>query len=360
MTKFYFYLFLFIYNISLLYLIYTTPITPHEAYTLYNGTDLVGFLIRLSSDGINFWTLRTPFYLFGILNIYLYYQLSKEYFSKQNDIYLSTSFFLILPGIITSIVLANIAVVIISLVLIFLLSYKRGYLLIQILMMILILIIHKSSIIFFISIFIYSIFEKKSFLMSISFIFLTLSILMGGLEIGGKPSGHFIEIFGLYSAVFSPLVFIFFFYSMYRILIRESKDILWYLSFSSLVFSLILSIRQKIEITDFAPYVLISIALMLNIYLNSLRVRIYEHQKGYKLGFIFVVSTLIISSVTIILHQNIFNILNDNRKHFAYSVYKPYWLSTQLKEQNIFCYDTNSIKQESQFLYYGLKRCHQN
>jgi hypothetical protein len=181
---------------------------------------------------------------------------------------------------------------------------------------------------------------------------------MGGLEIGGRPTGHFIEIFGLYSAVFSPLVFIFFFYSMYRILIRESKDILWYLSFSSLVFSLVLSIRQKIEITDFAPYVLVSIALMLNIYLNSLRVRIYEHQKGYKLGFIFVISTLIISSLTIIFHKNIFDILDDNRKHFAYSVYKPYWLSNQLKEKNIFCYDTNSTKEESQFLYYGLKRCH--
>jgi len=358
MKKEYFYLFLFTYNISILYLIYTTPITPHEAYTLYHSDNLVAFLIKLFSDDIHIWKLRVAFYLFGTLNIYLYYQLSKEYFFKQNDIYFSTFIFALLPGIITSMALANISVVVISLVLIFILANKKDLLFLEILSMILILLIHKASIIFFISIFIYSIFEKKSFLIIISFIFLTLSILMGGLPIGGKPTGHFIEIFGLYSAVFSPLVFIFFFYSMYRILIRESKDILWYLSFSSLVFSLILSIRQKIEITDFAPYVLISIVLMLHIYLNSLRVRICEHQKNYKLGFIILFATLLISSATIIFHKNLFYILDDNKKHFAYNVYQPYWLSNQLKEKNILCYDTNSTKQESQFLFYGIKRCH--
>lgn len=357
MRKSYFYLFIFIYNLSVLYIIYTTPISPHEAYALYNGDDLVSRLIRISSDGVNFWTLRTPFYLFGILNIYLYYQLSKEYFLKQNDIYLSTFIFIILPGIITSMVLANISVIIISLVLIFLLSYKKDHLLIQLFMMTLILFIHESSIIFFISIFIYSIFEKKSFLIITSFIFLILSILMGGMEIGGRPMGHFIEIFGLYSAVFSPLVFIFFFYSIYRILIRESKDILWYLSFSSLVFSLILSIRQKIEITDFAPYVLISISLMLNIYLNSLRVRIGEHQKGYKLGFIFVITTLILSSSTIIFHKQLFYILEDKSKHFAYDIYEIYWVWEKVDRGIVSCYDTDENKKRYQLKYYQINSC---
>jgi hypothetical protein len=302
--------------------------------------------------------IRIFFLITGGLSIYLYYQVSKIYLSRDRDQYLATTVYTVLPGMITALVLANISILVIPLVLIFLLLHDRGLIWWQFVVMGLLFVLHNASVIFFISIFIYALIDKERALSIFSAIFLLLSmVIVRGVEIGGRPSGHFIDIFGLYTALFSPLLFIYFFYTLYRILLREEKNILWYISFGALVASLILSIRQRISITDFAPYVIISIVLMLDSFNRSVRVRLPIYRKGYRVGFNIVIGTLLLLSMTIIIHQSLFYLSNNSKWHFASKLYEPYILAQSLKKRNIECFNSQKRDKTYQLRFYGIGSC---
>ncbi len=356
MKKQHFFLACFFYAIAVFYLAATTPISAHEAKILYTSNDVVGTLMRWGDSlDIGFIGLRVIFLFFGFLAIGLFYELSRQYFTKSKDIYLSTLIFMLLPGIITAITLANVAIVVLPLVLLFVLFYEKGYYLLLPPIMLALFFIHEASIIFFAAVLFYSIMnkEKKLAIFSLSFI-LAFVYLAKGIEIGGRPSGHFVEIFGLYATVFSPLLFFYFFYAMYRIFLRGKKTLIWYISFTALAFSLLLSIRQRVHITDFAPYVMISIVLMLDVFNHAIGVRLPQFQKSYKRGFIVVMSFLSLSVFLIVGHKLVYLVLNDPKTHFAHRIYKPYLLAKELKSEGIECYDGAHGRERYQLRYYDI------
>ncbi len=359
MNRLSFYLFLPFYLMALLYLAITLPIGSHEASIYYSGSGILYTLTHLFDgyllNGLNF---RLPFLLFGFLNIFLFYKMSRHYFDNISESYLATVIFALLPGIITSIILVNIAVIVISLVLFFLIFYEKKLYLGQALSIVMLLIVHDASVIFFISLTLFSAVKRDRLLFGISLTFTVISLLFfNGLEIGGRPSGKFIELFGLYMALFSPLVFLYFFYSLYRIWLRESKDILWYISFTAFVLSILLSLRQRVDMTDFAPYVIVAVVLMLLTYYRTLYVRLPQFQKFYRVGFYLVFSSLIFSAMVILFHQLFFYLIDDKSKHFAYKFYEPYWQVLELKEIGQNCYTVKNQKVQYQLKYYGIEKC---
>jgi hypothetical protein len=356
MSKKSFTIFIILYIITVTYLAYSTPISPHEARIFYSENGIVNFLMHYGYDIFGgFIGLRIFFLFIGLISIYLYYEVSKIYLNKERDQYLATIIYILLPGMITALVLANISTLIIPLVLIFLLLHNKGWIWLQLVVMAILFLVHNASVIFFISIFIYAIIHKERTLSIFSAIFLLLSIItLRGVEIGGRPSGHFVDIFGLYIALFSPLIFIYFFYTLYRILLREEKNILWYISFGALILSLILSIRQRIVITDFAPYVIISIVLMLDSFNKRVRVRLPIYQKYYLIGFKIVIFNLSIVSSIIILHQPLF----VSKKHnFTSKIYYPFQLARELNKKNIKCYNTDKRDMVYQLHFYKIESC---
>ena len=359
MKKQHFILAIIIYAIAIMYLAITTPITPHEAKTLYTGHDVVSYFMQLGQSFVpGFLGFRIFFILFGFVAILFFYEFSRRYFSKRKDAYLSTFIFMILPGIITGVTLANISILVLPLVLLFVLLYEKNHFYLLPFIMLALFLIHDTSIIFFIALFIYGVRHNDKKLFISSGIFLLAFIYMArGIEIGGSPSGHFIEIFGLYSAVLSPLVFLYFFYTLYRILLREKKTLLWYIAFTALAFSFLLSIRQRIDISDFAPYVTIAIVLMVDVFNRSTRVRLPRFQKKYKLGFFIVMGSLVFSALIIIFHQIIFKMAKDPKENFTDNVYKPYYLAKELKSKNISCYNVTNIHEQYQLQYYNISTC---
>jgi hypothetical protein len=328
-TKKTFFIFIGIYIFATIYLAWSTPISPHEAKLFFQYDNPISLLMHTTYDSLgSFLSLRIVFILFGYVSVYLYYQVAKEYFNDINITYFSTVVFAFLPGMITASVLANISIIVLPLVLAFVLFYNRSNYIAIGIVMLLLFFIHEASVIFFISIFIYSIIskDKKLFVLSSSFLIATI-YLAKGIAIGGRPSGHFADIFGLYAGVFSPLVFLYFFYTNYRILLREKKHLIWYISFVALIVSLILSIRQKIYITDFAPYVLISIVSMIEVFQKSLLVRLPQYQQTYKRAYYIVMSVFIFASMVIILHKPIYYLLDKPHNFFAFKLYYPYELS---------------------------------
>ncbi|HHH37519.1 MAG TPA: hypothetical protein ENK77_02760 [Epsilonproteobacteria bacterium] len=364
MSRNYFALLTLVYTIAVVYLASTTPISPHEAKLFFSDYGLVATPMhagKLLLDGWGvgpFLGIRIFFLLVGGLSIFLYYRITWIYLERENDRYLATASYMLLPGIITALTLANISILVIPVVLLFLLAYDREWLWAQALLMLILFVIHDASIIFFISIFIYTLIHKEIRLMVLSGLFLILSIVtLRVVEIGGRPSGYFADLFGLYAALFSPLLFIYFFYTLYRILLREEKNILWYISFIALLASLVLSIRQRINLTDFAPYVVVSVVLMLDTYNKSLRIRLPEYRRWYRIGFAAVMTVLVLSSLTIVFHKLLFSVMKDPKEHFASKLYEPYWLAEKLKKQGRECYDTLDGRVAIQLHYYGIQAC---
>jgi len=359
MKKQHFLFAILVYVCAVFYLAITTPITPHEAYIFYTSKGIVSTLMHWGNTYIGgFLGLRTFFIFFGILSIILFFNLSKKYFTVPSDAYISTIIFMFLPGILTASTLANEAIIVLPLVLYFVLMYEKKSVWSLPFVMLALFFIHESSIIFFAALLLYGLVHKDKKLSISSSAFLLAFIYLGkGIEIGGNPSGHFVEIFGLYATVFSPLLFIYFFYAMYRILLREKKTLIWYISFTALVFSLLLSLRQRVHIADFAPYVTISVVLMLDVFNHSIRVRLPQFQKKYKQALYVVVFFLGLSSFIIIFHQLFFLFLEDKSQHFAKKVYKPYFLAQKLHIQNITCYDGASGREMYQLKYYSISPC---
>ncbi len=359
MKKQHFFIALLFYTIAVFYLATTTPISPHEANIFYNSHDIVATFMHWGSSLLpGFIGLRIFFMLIGFLSIALFHELSRRYFSKVEDRYLSTFIFMVLPGILTGITLANVSILVLPLVLLFVLLYeKRSFLFLPFIMLALFF-IHEASIIFFCALLFYGIIHKDKKLSILSAAFLIAFVYLAkGIEIGGRPSGHFVEIFGLYATLFSPLLFLYFFYAMYRILLREKKTLLWYISFTALAASLLLSIRQRVYITDFAPYVMISVVLMLDVLNNSIRVRLPQFQKRYKTGFYVVMISLAFTVSLIVFHKGLFYLISDPKRHFAYRIYKPYHLAKALKAKGITCYDGAHGRERYQLQYYGILPC---
>ncbi len=359
MKKQHFLLALFFYAIAVFYLASTTPISPHEAKILYTSQDVVGTLMRWGESLVPGFIGLRVFYLFlGFLTVGLFYELSRRYFPKREDAYLSTFIFMFLPGILTATTLVNVAIIVLPLVLLFVLLYEKGHFIVLPFIMLALFFIHEASIIFFVAVLLYAVIHKDKKLIIVSSAFLFAFIYLAkGIEMGGRPSGHFAEIFGLYATVFSPLIFLYFFYAMYRILLREKKTLLWYISFTAFAFSLLLSIRQRVYITDFAPYVMIAIVLMLDVFNHSVRVRLPEFQKRYKWGFYVVMVFLALSAFVIVFHKMLFYAASDPGRHFANRIYTPYLLSEQLKAKEITCYDDAQWRERYQLRYYGIPPC---
>ena len=350
---------IFVYVCAVFYLAVVTPISPHEAKIYYTETDIVSIFMHWGQSSVDgFLGIRIFFIVLGFLSISLFYELSRRYFSKRSDAYLSTTLFMFLPGIITASTLANEAIIVLPLVIYFVLMYERDSFWSLPFVMLALFFIHEASIIFFVALLLYGLVHKDRKLAIFSATFLIAFVYLAkGIEVGGGPSGHFVEIFGLYASVFSPLLFLYFFYAMYRILLREKKTLLWYISFTALTFSLLLSIRQRVDITDFAPYVTIAIILMLDVFNHSVRVRLPEFQKRYKRAFYVVVAFLGLSVSIIVFHQLFFYILKDPSQHFAKRVYQPYFLAKELKSEDIECYDGAHGREVYQLRYYNINPC---
>jgi len=307
-------------------------------------------------DGV--FGLRVFFIVFGFLSIALFYVLSKRYFVEKKDVYVSTLIFMFLPGILTATTLVNVSIIVLPLVLFFVLMYEQEHFWFLPFVMLALFFVHEASIIFFVALLIYgTIYRDKKLLFFASIFLLAFIYLAKGIEVGGRPSGHFLEIFGLYATLFSPLVFLYFFYVMYRILLREKKTLLWYISFTALAFSLLLSIRQRVYITDFAPYVSIAVILMLEVFNNSLRVRLKEFQRRYQRAFMLVIFSLGLSIFIIVFHQSLFLLSSEPSKHFAKRIYEPYFLAKSLHKKGIHCYDDAEGREVYQLKYYNISSC---
>lgn len=353
--NYYFYTLLSILIVILFFLINTLSISYKEALNVFVNQSVLSFLTNISIYvfGQNDISLRLPFLIFYILSVLLMYEITNGYFKYEKDRFISIFIFMILPGVLSASILVNSAIVVLFFVLLYIYYYqkykKHNYYLLFIFIF-----IDNSFSILYLALFFYSLKNKNNTMILISSFLFGISMYIYGFDTSGKPQGFILDTFAIYMSIFSPLIFLYFIYSIYRIGIKGEKEIVWYISTTALILSFIFSFRQKIYIEDFAPFVVIALPFVLKMFFNSYRVRLKQFRKGHNLAIIITLLILFLNIMLSIFNKPLYLVLPNIKKHFVYKYHFAKHIAQELKSRGINNVESNNEDLLLRLRYYGI------
>ncbi|EJU4143169.1 glycosyltransferase family 39 protein, partial [Campylobacter coli] len=286
--------------------------------------------------GQNDFGLRIPILFFHFLSCILLYILALKYTKTHFDSFLSLLLFVLLPGTVASALLVNEASIVIFLTLAIICAYEYEKKWIFYPLLILALFVDKSFNILFLTFFFFGIYKRNSFLLTLALVLFGLSISFYGFDTGGRPRGYFLDTLGIFAACFSPLVFIFFFFVVYRLTFKEQKSLLWFLMSVTFIFCSLLSLRQKLYLEDFLPFCVICTPLLIKTLMASYRVRLPQFRLRYKIFIECSIIFLLFCYFVIIGNQILYYFVSDPKYNFANNYHLAKELSKELKKQEIF------------------------
>lgn len=349
--NYYFYALLTIVVIVLLFVVNSLSISYKEALNVFENTSILTYMTKTSIYlfGQNDIALRLPFIILYILSSILMYKITEGYFRYEKDRFISVVFFMILPGVLSAALLVNSAIIVTFCTLLYLYIYHfknvHSYPL-----LFLFLFIDNSFAILFLALAFYAYKNNEKKLLTISSLLFIISMIIYGFSTDGKPKGFLLDTFGIYASIFSPLLFIYFFYTIYRVGVKEKPTLTWYISSTALLLSFLFSFRQRIYIEDFAPYVVIFIPFMIKGFFHSYRVRLKEFRKKYNIVVSLVLIMLFLNVSLTIVNKPLYSYLANPKKHFVYKYHFAEEIANELKKRNI-----NNIKSENKKLLLRLR-----
>lgn len=355
--KYAFILLLFIVLSALLYTANNLSISYKEALNFFVNTSLLSIITNTSTYlfGQNDIALRLPFLLFYLLSIFLMYKVTEGFFKKESDRYISLMIFMVLPGLLSASLLVNSAIIVTFFTLLYIYYYKiekkHSYIL-----LVLFLFIDNSFAIFFLALFFYSLNKKDTKLLIVSLSLFGISMGIYGFDAVGKPKGFLADTFGTYASIFSPLLFIYFFYSIYRSGIKKQRGLVWYIATTSLFFSLLVSFRQRIFIEDYAPFVVIFLPYMVRIYFHTIRVRLPQFRYRHYNVTNIVMFVLVLNVLITIINKPVYLLIENPKKHFAYKYNIAKEISQELKKNNINFVNSEDEELLLRLKFYGIEK----
>jgi len=333
-------------------------ISYYETQVLYGPISALQLLVKTSILllGQNDFALRLPMLSLHVVSVLLLYKISKKYLKiKRNRLWLIL-IFVLLPGTLSSAIIVNEAGLIIFGLLLFVYvheNYSQKYLYT---LSVLYVLISGGFVYLYISMMTYSLYKKDYKFFIFNLVLTLLSLTLFGINTHGTPKGHFLDSLGLYAAIFSPIVFIYLFYVLYRRYLTKEINLLWFIATVTLVFSLMLSFRQKVNIEFLAPYLMVSLPLIAQTFEHSYRVRLNIFRKKYRLVFVLSLVLLLVNSSIIFLNKYLYYFIQNPQKHFSYKMHVAKELATDLKIKNINCISTDERMQE-RLKFYGVTKC---
>ena len=350
--------FFIIYSAISLWLIYITPFTNTEADILYsNSFSLTSYITKtLYSLTNSVFFIRLIFFITSTISLFLMFKITNRYLDKEYR-NLALFIYLITPGVFVSFLIVNYATFAIFLTLLFIYSYQKGLKALSFLALVLLFFSHTGSFVVYIASALYAYKIKDISLLLISIVLLTFSSIYANYPIDGIPKGHLVQLFGIYAAIFSPLYFLAVVYTIYRFIKEKKYDLLWYIVATSFIVSLILSIRQKIQITDFAPYIVIVAPLVVYVFKNSLSIRLKPFRKNYYIVCITIISVLLLETLITALEYPLFKYFNNNLLLIDKSIYEVPKNVAKLKNKNISCIKRAKNRDLNLYRFYNIKLC---
>lgn len=347
-------------NFLFLYLcIENLSISQYEAHIFFNDKSIASYLSNLSCFifSNNDFALRIPFLIFHFFNIILVYKISKIFLKHYSDILLSVFIYSFLPSVLAgAIVVGNFVIIIFITLLIIYYEKKSNYLVFNALLFVSVF-VDKSFIILYSAVLLYKIYQKDAINIFFAMFLILLSLFLYDFDIRGKPSGFFLDTIGVFAASFSPIIFMFFIYAIYRILVKEQqKEFIWFVSFFSFISCLSLSFRQRQELELFLPFCVVCIPLIIKIFSHSMRSKLKEFRRIYLISALVGVLSLIFIDLIVLSNQFLYlNLYKNNpKKHFIYKFDIVKDLSTQLKKNNIYYINSDDSNLLNRLRFYGI------
>lgn len=329
-----------------------------ESMILYEEFSFLSLLVKASIYffGTNDFALRFPMIILHLLSAILLYKISKEYVQKEKNRLWLVLVFVLLPGVVSSAIILNNAGLIIFGLLFFVYIYKNFSRKYTYFLLTLYLLIAGDFVYLFLALCIYAIYTKERNFFIFNIIAFFTSVFLYGIDAKGSPQGHFLDAMGVYSAIFTPIIFIYLFYILYRRYLTKDIEILWFIATVPFLLSLILSFRQRIELEVFAPYLILALVLAAQTFYHSYRVRLKMFKTNYRLAFTLSLIFLILNTLVVFFNKELYPYLNKPQSHFAYNMHVAKELAFELKSRGIECVDTD-YKMSSRLRFYGVTNC---
>lgn len=332
----------------------TLSISYEEAINFFSHKSLESYLARIGVFifGQNDLGLRLPFILLHLLNAYLLFWYATKCLKQKKDALFAMILFLLLPGVNALSVLLSKGEIIIFCILLLCL-YEKEFKKIPYFLLFLMVFVDKSFFLVFLALIFYGIAKKDNLLIFASLGFFAFNLYFFGFDIGGHPRGHFLDVNGHLILIFSPLLYVFFLFALYRVFLKKEKPLIWYILCVSLAFMLLLSLRQKIDTQSLAPLLVVGVVMMSGLYFSGLRVRLPRYQMRYKAPFILVLLTLLFCLGILFFSKILFLFYENPNEHFASKHFFIKELAKNLKKENITELHTNP-KLQTQLHFYGI------
>lgn len=336
-------------------------LTYHGAQLLYQGrTSCMTDIIRasLALFGQHDLALRLPMILLNLLSAALLYIIAAPYAKHERERVWLVLIFVMLPGIISSSLLVDSAALVTFALFVYIYLRQR-YGSWSDLVLPFYLLADPTFLALFLAMAFYGYRQRQYRLLGLYLLLFSFSLWHYGFNTGGIPENRFLDTLGIYAAVFSPIVFVYLAYVLYRRFITSETDLLWCLAATALVGSLLLSFRQRIEVEQFAPYLMVALPLGMQTFFHSYRVRLRPFRKRYRILFVLALLILVLNSAAVFFNKAFYTLLENPSEHFAYRAHIVKELSEALKERGIVCVDTGKDhKLQLRLRFYGIEKCH--
>lgn len=346
-----------VHALILLYFTSQLSVNYYEAKVYFEEDNLLHYIVNFFTlvFGQNDLALRVPMVLMHFIGAFLYYDISESMFKKQSDKIWNLFIYLLLPGINSAGIMVDGAGLVLFLLLVFLFIYKHKRNLAYFLLPIYVF-IDASFAFMYLSFFFYAIDKRKTVLLVSSVLLFGASMYVFGIDFGGHPKNHFLSTLGIYAAIFSPIMFIYLIYALYRWGVKEERTLLWYLGVTAFLFSLLLSFRQQLKLEELAPYIVVATPIMVKTFLSSYRIRLREFRKQYRLLLIVGITFLMISTLSIFFNKYLYLFISKPSKHFVYNNHVAKELSVELKKMGIDAVITRSARLQLRLKFYKIEK----
>ena len=342
----------------LLYQTTTISLSAHEANLLYGDFSFIQWIEKsvLNLFGQSDLVLRIPMIFLHLLSVILLYLVSMKYINDSGHRIWNILVFILLPGIISSALMVDSAGFIIFGLLLFIYIYENYALEYTYPLLALFSVFDEGFIYLFISLIFYAYYKKYTVLLLLNIILIIISVYLYGINLHGSPEGHLLDTIGLYAAIFTPIIFIYIFYILYRRFLSKEINVLWFISSIPLLISILLSFRQNIYIANFAPYFIMALPLAAQTFSTTYKVRLKIFRKKYKIIFFLSFLFLLLNFFVVIFNRELYIFIEKPQKHFARKMHIAKELAFELKKKNILCVSTEE-SMARRLNFYGIGIC---
>lgn len=335
-------------------------LTYHGARLLYEYEPSILTRIIQASIGVfgqNDIALRLPMIMMNLGSALLLYGMAGTYAKRDRERVWLVAVFLMLPGIISASLLVDSAALVTFGLFAYLYLRQRfgnwADLLLPLLGW-----MDATFMLLFFGLVVHAVRARDARFTLLYALLFSVALWRYGFNTGGLPQNQFLDTIGLYAAVFSPIVFVYMAYTLYRRFVTSRTDLIWTVSSSVFLLSMLLSFRQRIEIEQFAPFMMAALPLGMQTFYHSYRIRLRPFRKRYRILFTLALAILVLNAAAVFFNKAAYLFLDDPSHYFAYRAHVAKELSGALKKEGITCgrfVDDEAMQLRMRF--YGIGEC---